>query len=159
HTLMEYSKQWNSPDMRANRQFVAMHVLALHTVTTDTIHLERLEQLLELLEDVSTLAEDRVLSEKLVWDSSLGWYASRYFFYSEKNGSIQSSREKWGSPGKPDDTYWEQLQTMYGKYLKREGKRLRATSKEVEDIYFSSKDKFIASETSYVGETKSEGNK
>ena len=154
NTLMDYSKQWNSTEMRARRK-AAVEIIAADKVILETSNLDLLEQVLEPLEDFSTLAADGVLSKDLIWHSSLGWYASRYFIYSFANGSIDAIRAKWGlAPNEPDDTYYEQLQWLYNQYLEQEAqrrslkgaKRRKITTKDVEKGYLSDKEKFIFSE-------------
>ena len=146
-TLVEYSKQWNSTEMVKKRK-VAMEVLKVDDVMKEVAEgdLDKLEQVLELLEDFSTLAEDGVLDEELVWESSLGWYASRYCYYSNLNRSIAAARKKWGLGDVPDDTYYVKLEALYNRYLNNEVKRLNVEKKCIEDGYSSHKDKFIEAE-------------
>jgi len=140
-TLMEYSKQWSSLEMKAKRR-TAMNILKFKSVPQD-VNIDQLEQVLELLEDFSALANKKVIGQKLVWASSLGWYASRYFYYSRENGSIDAIRRKWSSNSKRDDTYYEELTLLYEKYLKHEVKYVMK-DKSV------SKDKFIQAENGLI---------
>ncbi|MGA2937141.1 MAG: SET domain-containing protein-lysine N-methyltransferase [Syntrophobacteraceae bacterium] len=154
NALMDYSKQWNSAEMRSRRK-AAMDIIAADKLSLETRNLDLLEQVLEPLEDFSTLAADGVLSKDLIWHSSLGWYASRYFIYSFDNGTIDAIRSKWAiAPNEPDDSYYEQLQCLYNQYLKKETKRrnskyakiCKITTNDVEKGYLSDKEKFIFSE-------------
>lgn len=140
-TLMEYSKQWSSSAMVARRK-AAMHLLKYDDVSRVGVDLEQLEKVLELLEDFSTLAED----DKLIWDSSLGWYASRYFYYSYQNKSIKAIREKWGFQDEPDETYYEKLEKLYDKYVDNEAKYRGIKIDEVKRGYLDDKKKFIHAE-------------
>jgi len=156
-TLMEYSKQWSSLEMKAKRR-TAMNILQFKSVPQD-VNIDQLEQVLELLEDFSALANKKVIGQKLVWASSLGWYASRYFYYSRENGSIDAIRRKWGpNLKKGDDTYYEELTILYEKYLKHEVKNVMKDKsdsidkkrKKIEQAYCNTKDKFIQAENGLI---------
>lgn len=144
-TLMEYSKQWNSSEMVARRK-AAMTVLKRDSVTKEDEDLDKLEQVLELLEDFSTLAEKGVLDEELVWESSVGWYASRYWYYSNLNGSIKAIQKKWGIDDAPDYTYYKKLESLYDGYLKNEEKNRGIERKRIKDGYGADRERFIQSE-------------
>jgi len=153
-TLIDYSKQWNTDQMRKNRKN-AMKILVHKNVYGENVNLDYLEQVLELLEDFSTLVYKGVIDKKLVWDSSLGWYASRYYFFSYKNQSINAIRGKWCIESEKDDTYYENLQTLYKNYLDYEvkeveikGRKLNKKEKReyLEKIYLERKNEFIEAE-------------
>jgi hypothetical protein len=142
-----------------------MNVLERTRITKeDEGSLDNLEQVLELLEDFSTLAVDEVLREELVWESSLGWYASRYYHYSSSscfgNKSIDAVKEKWGICGEPDPTYYKNLQKLYERYLKNEvenvnkARKLQGvkvlTIRDIESAYDSHRQKFIDAEKNVV---------
>jgi hypothetical protein len=156
--LMEYSKQWNSQEMKDKRK-TAMNILKLKPVPQD-VNIDPLEQVLELLEDFSSLANKKIIDQKLVWKSSLGWYASRYFYYSRENGSIEMIRSKWCSESQKDNTYYEELESLYDQYLDNEvnnvmkdktntsfGKR-----KKIVRAYRDTKDKFIQTEFGFTND-------
>jgi hypothetical protein len=152
-TLIDYSKQWNADQMRKNRKN-AMKVLEHEDVSGENVNLDYLEQVLELLEDFSTLVYKGVIDKKLVWDSTLGWYASRYYFFSYKNKSIKAIRSNWCIESEEDDTYYENLQALYENYLDYEVKeveikgRLNKKQKKehLEKTYLKRKNEFIEAE-------------
>jgi len=148
-TLVEYSRQWNSSEMVAKRK-ASMNVIKFDDVTGRDVDLEELEQVLELLEDFSGLADDRVLDEELVWQSSLGWYASRYFFYSNQNKSIEAIRKKWGLFNEPDMTYYNKLETLYKRYLHNEEDNRKIKKERIECGYLDDRAKFIHGENANV---------
>jgi hypothetical protein len=144
-SLIEYSKMWYSSEMTAKRKN-AMAVLKLDNVTPETVELDKLEYVLELMEDFSTLSDAGVLDRKLLWDCSLGWYANRYYYYSKNNNSIQAIRAKWGLPYKPDISYYEMLDKLHNRYLDNEIKIRNITRDEVKLGYNKDKSKFVCSE-------------
>ena len=156
--LMEYSKQWNSQEMKETRR-TAMNILKLKSVPQD-VNIDPLEQVLELLEDFSSLANNKVIDQKLVWKSSLGWYASRYFYYSRENRSIAAIRSKWCSESQKDDTYYEELESLYKQYLDNEVDNVIKCEpgskdekrKKIERAYYDTKDKFIQAEFGFTND-------
>jgi hypothetical protein len=136
----------------------AMTVLKHDDIKKENVKLDHLEQVLEFLEDFSTLSY-KVLSDKeLVWDSSLGWYASRYFLYSRENNSIKTIRHLW-FPGQVDNTYYENLESLYNDYLDYEIKQVDIKYKNLtkcekkkrfEQAYLLTKDKFIEAECELI---------
>jgi hypothetical protein len=156
--LMEYSKQWNSKEMKETRK-TAMNILKLKSVSQD-VNIDPLEQVLELLEDFSSLANNKVIDQKLVWKSSLGWYACRYFYYSRENKSIKAIRCKWCSESQKDDTYYEELESLYKQYLDNEVgnvMKLEPGSKDekrgkIEQAYYDTKDKFVQAELGFTND-------
>ena len=158
-TLLDYSKQWSSSTMITSRQS-AMNVLKYDDVTDKEVDLDQLEKVLELLEDFSIWVNYKVIDQKSVWKSSLGWYASRYFFYSEENGSIKAIRKKWGLSGKQDKTYYEELEELYKQYLddevdnvmKREQESKDEKRKKIIQAYHDTKDKFIQAEFGFTND-------
>ena len=154
-TLVEYSRQWSSSEMVDKRKS-AMNVLKFDDVTGIEVELEKLEQVLELLEDFSGLADDGVLDEDLVWESSLGWYASRYFFYSNRNKSIEAVRKKWGLTDEPDMTYYKKLETLYKRYLNNEAANRKIDIVRIECGYVADKGKFIHGENADASVTTKE---
>jgi hypothetical protein len=145
-----------------DKRKTAMNILKLESLHRD-VNIDPLEQVLELLEDFSSLANNKVIDQELVWKSSLGWYASRYFYYSRESGSIEMIRSKWclklqNSKPQKDDTYYEELESLYDKYLDNEvnnvmkdktdtcfGKR-----KKIVRAYRDTKDKFIQAEFGFT---------
>ena len=115
---------------------------------------------LELLEDFSSLANNKVIDQKLVWKSSLGWYASRYFYYSRENRSIAAIRSKWCSESQKDDTYYEELESLYKHYLDNEVDNVIKCEpgskdekrKKIERAYYDTKDKFIQAEFGFTND-------
>jgi hypothetical protein len=157
-TLADYSKQWNSSEMIAKRR-IAINILKFKYVPQD-VNIDPLEQVLELLEDFSIFANYKVIDQELVWKSTLGWYASRYFCYSDENGSIKAIRKKWGLPDKPDKTYYEELESLYTQYLdnevdsvmKDESGSKEEKRRKLKEAYHNAKDKFIQSESGFTND-------
>jgi len=98
------------------------------------------------MEDFSTLADAGVLDHKLVWESTFGWHASRYYYYGKNNNSIDAIRDKWGLPNKPDITYYKMLERLYNQYKDNEQKERDLASDEIELGYRINKKMFIHSE-------------
>jgi hypothetical protein len=157
-TLADYSKQWNSSEMIAKRR-IAINILKFKYVPQD-VNIDPLEQVLELLEDFSTFANYKVIDQELVWKSSLGWYASRYFCYSDENGSIKAIREKWGLQDKPDKTYYEELESLCTQYLdnevdsvmKDESDSKEEKRRKLKQAYHNAKNKFIQAESGFTND-------
>ncbi len=87
--------------------------------------LEESEPLLEFLEEFAGLAERKVLDRRLVWDSTIGWYAARYYLYNKENGKIEQIRTQWG----PDPTLYRNLEWLGAGYLEVE-RRERGINEE-----------------------------
>jgi hypothetical protein len=111
--ILDLVKEWDSPEMRERRK-TAWNVL-------NEVDKDRIEGVLEFLERVSTLAKDGIISVDLVWDT-LGWYLSRYAFYSRS--SIGYLRSYW-TPDQRDPTLYSDLQELERKLTQRERRRRR----------------------------------
>jgi len=123
-----------------------MDVLKLDNVEDEIVNLNDLESVLELLEDFSTFKKHGVLDRELVWDSAIGWYASRYFHYSDKNKSIKKIRTRWCKPMQNDKTYYENLEELYKGYLKQEASHRKVSEGDIKQDYNATKQEFIKSE-------------
>jgi hypothetical protein len=75
-----------------------------------------LEPVLEFLEEFAGYWSRGVLDDELVWDSTIGWHAARYYFYNHDDGSIDSLKVKWGG----DTTLYQNLAKLWESYLKEE---------------------------------------
>jgi hypothetical protein len=75
-----------------------------------------LEPVLEFLEEFAGYWLRGVLDNELIWDSTIGWHAARYYLYAQGDGSIDSLKEKWGG----DSTLYQNLAKLWGAYVKEE---------------------------------------
>ena len=57
-----------------------------------------LEQILEFLEEFAGFRKRNVLTNELIWDTTIGWHAARYYFYNKENGNIDKIRADWKDP-------------------------------------------------------------
>lgn len=143
-TLIEFSRAWNDP-ITASKRKEAVAALAL---PSDKIgeKIDCVEGILEVLEDFSTFARREVVDKGLVWDSTLGWYAVRYFHYADQCGALKYARSRWCIPPNFDPTLYENLEWLYGEYLKREAHNREIDPESLKNEYDTTKQKFIESE-------------
>jgi hypothetical protein len=106
-TALNLYTEWNSKDMRQNRSA---------TWLDDKPDPERIEDVLEFLEKVSTFEKERFISLGLIWDT-FGWYLWRYYFYCKD--VIIEKRNDW-TPGHTDTTLYQDLEELYPKLLRVE---------------------------------------
>lgn len=52
-----------------------------------------------------------------MWNSTLGWYASRYWLFAREGEQIALARKNWGNE------VYSDLELLYADYLRREGVR------------------------------------
>ena len=128
--LIEYEKTWRSDHMVRLRSSWA----------SNGKDLDQLERILEYLEEFAGLHDKAVLDDRLVWDSTLGWHAARYYFYNQD--SIKELRNKWR-----DRSLFDNLEKQFWpRYLKQERKRRRVTEDKLEEELRATKQIFIDAE-------------
>jgi hypothetical protein len=119
---------WQANLLRAQNQVDALVQLNLAWDSRETCRLRTawasdpedfgaVEAVLEFLEEFAALAGRNVFDEDLIWDSTLGWYAARYYFYNHENGMIDRLRADW-----LDDKLYENLGKLWEHYENREDK-------------------------------------
>jgi hypothetical protein len=106
-TTVDLYREWNSREMRQKR-----HAAWLN----DKPDPDRIEDVLEFLEKVSTFDKERFISLGLVWDT-FGWYLSRYYFYCKD--VIMEKRVAW-TPGRTGATLYRDLELLDPKLRRME---------------------------------------
>ena len=129
-TLVEYEKTWRSDPMVRLRSSWALNEKDL----------DLLERILEYLEEFAGLQANKVLDDQLVWDSTLGWHAARYYFYNQD--SIKELRDKWR-----DCSLFDNLEQLFWpRYLDQERKRRGVTKDQLEQELQATKQIFMDAE-------------
>jgi hypothetical protein len=129
HAPIELEKEWNSERMLRLRSAWA----------ANEGDIERLEPVLEFLEDFARFRSDKMLTDEAVWDTIVGWHAALYYFYNRDN--IQRLREKW-----EDDFLFKNLAELWQAYLKEEIERRKITPEELEKKLLKTKPHFMKAE-------------
>jgi len=141
--IIDLDKEWNSREMLKKRSAAWDDQNAPDKYS--------IEGVLEFLEKVSTFEERGVISSELVWET-FGWYATRYFYYSED--VIAKLRKEW-TPPREDPTLYEDLEALYNKLMsldveRRNGKKGKDSpkleEKDVKKELDDTRDRFIDSE-------------
>jgi hypothetical protein len=104
-------------------------------------NLEHAERVLEFLEDFAGFRRLKVLRNRHIWDSTLGWHAALYYFYNCENGNIARLREKWD-----DRTFFGNLESLWRGYIRQEFWRRWITRRNLEKKLVHAKGKFMKSE-------------
>jgi hypothetical protein len=127
-TYLEMDKEWNSPEMIEARKNV-------HAPESDEWDHSRLEGILEFFEKLASLFK---LSNDLhfIYESTLGWYASRYFLFAREHGHIKQLRNMW-----QDDLYRD-LENLYAYYLVSEAGHSRSDQRDWENTCLTTEKKF-----------------
>jgi hypothetical protein len=139
--VIDLYRDWNSRDMLDKRQAAWTH---------EGPNPHAIEDVLEFLEKVSTLAKNRFVTHQLVWDT-FGWYIGRYYFYCKN--VIPDLRRKWTI--REDPTLYQDLERLYFTLLDLEvelrnekgepGAKL-LTTEDIETEYTQTRRMFISSE-------------
>lgn len=104
NALIQLQGQWESERMRSQRSRWARRPEDLLT----------LEPILEFLEEFAGFKKRGILTDDLIWDTTVGWHAARYYFYNLEN--IKNLRRKW-----EDCTLFRNLEKdLWPAYLKNE---------------------------------------
>jgi hypothetical protein len=138
--LLELDSRWDSDRMQDLRHRWAEDELRSRLSEEDR-DLVSLETLMEFLETFATLEEQRILDAELVWDSTIGWHAVRYYFYNNENGNIGRLRDKW-----LDSTLYQNLGFLWGRYIKVETKVRGIVEGELVKQIRDTKVKFLEAE-------------
>lgn len=132
--VQDLSKEWNSAEMGERRKNAWI-------VGKDAPNPERIEDVLEFLEKVSTLEKKRYISRDLIWDT-FGWYVGRYYYYCKNE--IVELRKKWTKGNDP--TLYQDLEHFYIRLLESEAKQRKLKLEDVQMEYDETIGKFIRSE-------------
>jgi hypothetical protein len=127
-TYLDLDKEWNSAEMIEARQRV-------HEPGSKNWDHSRLEAILEFFEKLASMYK---LSGDMafIYESTLGWYAARYFLFARKHGEIDYLRELW-----KDDLYRD-LENLYTLYLRNEKGRNKKAQGEWETMCLTTEDSF-----------------
>ena len=127
-TYLDLDKEWNSKAMVEARQTV-------HAPDTDEWDNSRLEAILEFFEKLASLFK-LAGDMPFIYESTLGWYAVRYFLFAREHGQIERLQTLW-----KDDLY-EDLGDLYGFYLRAEVGRSRKAQRAWEDQTLTTEKRF-----------------
>jgi hypothetical protein len=86
NALILLQQEWESP---------RLHSLRSNWAWAPTKETEALEPILEFLEEFAGFRKRKVLNDQLIWDTTIGWHAARYYFYNMENGNIDKFRKDW----------------------------------------------------------------
>ncbi len=126
--LIQLQQQWESPRLQALRS----------TWAWAENDIEALEPILEFLEEFAGFKKRNLLTDELIWDTTIGWHAARYYLYNEINGNIKKIRNGW-----KDDQIFQNLEKeLWPAYLKSEGRSEECVRQELLDT----KQKFLEGE-------------
>jgi hypothetical protein len=132
-SFIELDKEWNSPEMLETRE-------KAFNKTTKQYDLFKLEGILEFLEKFASFRKAGVLDMNLIYNSNIGWYAIRYYFFNVTNIGIL--REKW-----KDDSLYEDMKDLYLEYLALEVGRSTEKRQAFEKELEATRDQFIRNES------------
>lgn len=128
--LIQLQQQWESPRLHSLRSTWAW-------AETD---IEALEPILEFLEEFAGFKKRNLLTDELIWDTTIGWHAARYYLYNKTNGNIEKIRNGWR-----DDQIFQNLEReLWPASLKSEGRSEESVRQELLDT----KQKFLEGEKS-----------
>jgi len=106
-TAVGLYSEWNSKEMLAIRSAAWFD---------NEPNPEKIEDVLEFLEKVSTFEKEGFISLDLIWDT-FGWYLWRYYFYC--NEVVMKKRSDW-TPAGLDPTLYQDLEEIDPKLLRME---------------------------------------
>jgi hypothetical protein len=138
--LIQLGSTWNSETMRLQRSRWAEDELRTR-LADDSRNLDVLEPVLEFLEEFAGLLRSRVLDDKLVWDSTIGWHAARYYLYNQGNGNLARLRDKW-----QDATLYQNLSLLWQRYVEVEARERGIKEPELIMQIRETREKFLAAE-------------
>jgi hypothetical protein len=123
--------------------------LRTHLADEDRI-LDAAEPILEFLEEFAGLHKRRIPDDELVWDSTIGWHAARYYSYNLDNGNVARLRDQW-----QDATLYQNLAELWRGYLKVEAAERGINEQALTDQIRATRQKFLAAERNAYRPTKS----
>jgi hypothetical protein len=129
--LLQFNLAWDSREMHALRAGWAANPSDLAAV----------EPVLEFLEEFAGLGVRGVFKRELIWDSTVGWHAARYYFYNLENQVLSRLRAKW-----LDETLFQNLERLWRHYQAVESRKRFEGNKSLEEQMRQTKDKFLADE-------------
>jgi hypothetical protein len=138
--LIQLNSAWDSTRMRFLRSSWAEDELR-DRLTDDDRDLDTLEPLLEFLEEFASLRRQKILDDELVWDSTIGWHAARYYFYNFDNNNVGRLRSNW-----MDGTFYQNLEMLWQGYLKIEANERGIDEKELIKQIRETKPNFLKAE-------------
>ncbi len=130
-SFIELDKEWNLRDMVETRE-------TAFNKEKKEYDLYRLEGILEFLEKFASFKKAGVLDMNLIYNSNIGWYASRYYFFNKHN--IATLRKQW------KDNLYQDLEDLYEEYLALELKNSDKTRESYEKDMESTRKEFIEDE-------------
>ena len=149
NALIQLNAVWDSVYMRALRSRWAQDELRDRLGDSDR-DLISLEPLLEFLEEFAGLHERKILGDKLIWDSTIGWHAVRYYLYNQENGNIPHLKNQWA-----DVTLYQNLPHLWESYLRIEAKHRGIGENELLKQIRETKQKFLDAERHAAGLSQS----
>ena len=138
--VIQLTALWDSVRMRSMRSQWAEDELKIR-LTEDDRDLICLEPLMEFLEEFASLRKQKVLNDELVWDSTIGWHATRYYIYNLENGNVGRLRSKW-----LDATLYENLETLWDGYLEVESRERGIDEGQLRKQILETKGDFLEAE-------------
>ncbi len=147
--VIQLNAVWNSEYMRALRSRWAEDEIRDRLGDSDR-DLISLEPLLEFLEEFAGLHKRKILGDELIWDSTIGWHAVRYYLYNQENGNIPRLKNQWA-----DATLYQNLSRLWDSYLKPEAKQRGIDENELVKQVRETKQKFLDAERHAAGLSQS----
>lgn len=141
-SLISLSSIWNSTRMCSLRLSWANDELRNRLANSDR-NLDGLEPIMEFLEEFAVIHKRRLFDDELVWDSTIGWHATRYYIYNWENGNIARLREKW-----LDASLYESLGILWNRYLAVEARQRGVTENSLLAQIRDTKQRFLEAERS-----------
>lgn len=132
-TYIELDKEWNSAEMIEVRK-------SIRAPGTDEWDHSRLEGVLEFFEKVARLF-DLSGAKPFVFESTLSWYAVRYFLFAREHGQIQKLRDMWQS------NVYGDLERLYARYARERAGRRKGGKRAWEINVLSTEQKFWEQES------------
>jgi hypothetical protein len=144
-SLISENSIWNSPRMCSLRLSWAIDELRDRLGPSDK-NLNALEPVLEFLEEFAVFHKRSLFDDELVWDSTIGWHATRYYIYNWENGNVARLRDKW-----LDASLYESLGILWSRYLTVEARQRGLKEDTLLAHIRDTKQRFLEAECSASG--------